>query len=138
MLNSVNVSASLIVDGENGFRCAADDPDALADALRRLRSCRARLREIGLRGRETVVAEVSLARAADDLLDDSDALVRAGRRAAPPARWIREFVAPVDGGDDHRAMLDQLSLRSIMSYNLRRGLRKVLPGVASVIAGGLA
>ena len=128
-------AASLIVDGENGFRCAADDPASLADALARLRGCGPRLREIGLRARETALAEVGVEAAADDLLADGEALVRAGRRAARPARWLREFVEPLEGGDDHRAMLDQLTLRSIVSYNLHRGLRKVLPGLVLSLMG---
>ncbi|WP_338243110.1 glycosyltransferase family 4 protein [Aurantiacibacter hainanensis] len=69
MISTGAGASELIVDGENGFTFANEDPDSLATAMDRVLSMsRHRLREVGMAGRETVRTALDPRRVSEERL----------------------------------------------------------------------
>ncbi len=79
---SVGGNPELVRDGENGFLVPYGDPHALAGQLAALLTAPGQAREMGLRGRRRVEAELSM----DRMADGHGALYRRALGAAPLVR----------------------------------------------------
>ena len=123
-------AADLIDDGENGFSVPADDPDALAMALdRTARLSTSERRRIGDAARETVVERLAPERIAQQRLDTYRRLSAGDASETRPAPdWLRAAIRPDDSletGGPPLAFLDQLPLRDLARYVLRRMKNKL-------------
>jgi glycosyltransferase involved in cell wall biosynthesis len=119
-------AAELIRNGEDGLTFAANDPGALAEALRRLAQMDGASRnEMGSRARETVEARLAPTRIVQNRIETYEALLRRGRNPIREDAWLSDAVRPHERKSATLAFLDHLPLREISSYALGRGIKKL-------------
>jgi glycosyltransferase involved in cell wall biosynthesis len=122
-------ASSLIVDGENGYLFAKDDPAALARAIgRALDEDAGRLAEMAATALDTVLRRLdsqSVAAQRIAAYEKAATSFNSSPRKEATA-WLHETCGP-DGGDRQEyAFLDRVPLRTILSHAGSRLRRKVL------------
>lgn len=121
-------AADLIEDGENGFRVPAEDPAALAQTIKTVRTLSQDKREcMGAAARKKINEALDPSRIAQRRVETFRDLGR-HRGAGSQAEWLVEAVRP--GGryqvpSKQLAFLDHLPLRDLTRYVVRRMRRKL-------------
>lgn len=118
-------AADLIEHGQNGFVVPAEEPAALAEAIRRVSALsHTERKKIGRRGRQTVEEKLSPERIARRHLQAYEALGQQGNEVEKDLTWLEQAVNP--GGsfevppEKTMAFLDQHAVSDIGQYVVRR------------------
>lgn len=120
-------ASGLIKDGENGLPFPANDAEALAGKLEQLLSMTTVQREsMGRAARETILSTLNPAVVAEHRIKRYESLIARGRHLSRLPAWVTDSVRPHEPLSNPLAFLDNLPLRELSRYTLRRGLRHIL------------
>jgi glycosyltransferase involved in cell wall biosynthesis len=118
-------ASELIDNGVTGFVYDGQSPASLAETLDRALSLTPqRLAEIGERAREMVLRTLDPETIAKERLTAYRALSHDQSSARKPADWLNQLARPRRPGAQDLAFLDQLPMRKLADYLVRRASRK--------------
>jgi glycosyltransferase involved in cell wall biosynthesis len=119
-------ASELIVDGENAFTFPARNAAALAAKLEEVsRLSVHRHDQISAAARDTIRTALDPVRVARTRAERYELLVKRGRTRRAPHAWTGDAVRPGEPLDRTLAFLDNLPLRELSGYAVRRGLTRV-------------
>lgn len=119
-------AAALIESGVNGFRFAANDPQALAETLERCLALSAAERtQIQHAAQDTIRTLLDPERVAYQRSEAYAKLMHRGRWQTPPQEWLWEATTPRPFSGNPLAFLDALPLQPLVRYVFRRSLKKL-------------
>ena len=121
-------AADLIEPEKNGFRVPAEDPAALAEAIRKVTALPPDERtRIGKRAQNAVAERLDPQRIAERRVETYRSVSAQDKVGGDP-EWLREAIRPEGAFDVPSkpfAFLDHLPLRSLAKYVVRRVIRKI-------------
>ncbi len=120
-------ASDLIEDGVNGFVFENGRPQELAAALERLLALSPGKRQaIGEAGQETVHASMNPVAGVSERVAAYETAIRRGQQLRlPDGDWLRMACAPGESAAETLTFLDQLPLRPLAEYTLRRIAQKL-------------
>ncbi|MCM1981758.1 glycosyltransferase family 4 protein [Lyngbya confervoides] len=119
-------AAHLIEDGINGIRFAAEDPQALREALDRLEALTsAQRQQMGAAARNTVRDRLNPRRVAQDRVQVYAEILQQGRWPLRPHDWLCKALSPHPSEGHPLAFLDYLPLKQLGRYVMQRSLQKL-------------
>jgi glycosyltransferase involved in cell wall biosynthesis len=121
-------ASELIVDGQNGFTFANQDPEDLAAAIDRVLSLSDRQRrEIGMTGRETVRTELDPVRITEERLVAYEEAIQSFNLRSPlrPSHWLTNVLeVPPAHQIDPSELLESFPMRTLGKHLGKRLVRK--------------
>ena len=120
-------AVNLITDGVNGLTFIAGDSQNLATKLETLLSFNdTKRQQIGRAAQETVQTKLAPKKIVQQRIEIYEKLIQRGKFLVRPNKWLINAVSPSKSVIQPLGLLDQLPLRELSNYLLKRTINKVL------------
>lgn len=120
-------AAELIEHGINGITFEGNDPQALVEAFEYLNSLsETQKSQIKRAARETIQDKLAPMNIAQQRVRSYEAVSRGGRSPIRPNEWLKHAIAPREPMGHSLAFLDQLPLKPLGQYLMKRSLQKII------------
>ncbi len=118
-------ASGLIENGVNGFTYSDNDPEKLAELILKLEGMdQSEIKKIGDNARETISKELDPNTIVRKKIDRYKYLISKGKENKKVNDWIIRFLSPEYGQDGFDSLLDNLPLKKLAGYGIKRTINK--------------
>jgi glycosyltransferase involved in cell wall biosynthesis len=120
-------ASGLITNGVNGLTFMANNPQSLAESLEAVHGWSTKKREeVGRVAQEMVRTTLDPHHIVEQRIESYKSLVARGKNPTKPNQWIIDAVSPQKKLENPLAFLDNLPLRELVDYTIKRSIKKFL------------